>query len=226
MCGRFALNATNKDIQQTLFVRPINGVKPCYNIAPGDNILALRNHSTKVARELVSIRWGLVPSWMKSPIKDHFLINARVESLNEKPSFRTAYQKRRCLIPASGFFEWKTHLGYKQPFYIYLKNYKIFTFAGIWERWMSLDAEPLESVAIITTEACASLRKIHDRMPLVINDEYRDVWLSGILDGANATKTLKNLQFSFHPVSQAVNNVKNNFPKVIEEIKIKAFRDE
>lgn len=218
MCGRFALEATNEDIQRALFTRPNNEVKPRYNIAPGQSILALRNHSTKVTRELVNLQWGLVPSWMRTPPKGRFLVNARVESISEKPSFRVAYQKRRCLIPASGFFEWKIDFRLKQPYYIYLKNYKIFTIAGLWERWVSLDAQAVESVVIITTKAQAPLNIIHDRMPLVIKDEFRDAWLSGMLDRSAATMVSKDLQFLFHPISQAVNNTKNDSPKLIEAI--------
>ncbi|HXV73298.1 MAG TPA: SOS response-associated peptidase [Sphingomonadales bacterium] len=219
MCGRYALDATVEDLLNALRIKSRVNLQARYNIAPGQSILVLRNHPEKVTRELCTLEWGLIPGWAKTRPKDRALINARVETVAEKPSFRAAYRKRRCLIPASGFYEWKGEPTYKQPFYIYLKNAKVFAFAGIWERWQPPGEDAIESAAILTTAASATVKSLHDRMPIIVKGEDHDAWLSGAMEGAAAAAAMADLPFTFHPVSRAVNNVRNDTPELVREMK-------
>jgi putative SOS response-associated peptidase YedK len=219
MCGRYALDATVEDLLNALRIKSRVNLQARYNISPGQKILALRSHPEKVTRELVSLEWGLIPSWMKARPKDRALINARVETVAEKPSFRSAYRKRRCLIPASGFYEWKAEVTYKQPFYIYLKETKVFAFAGLWEKWEPPGEEPVESAAILTTDAGVSIKPLHDRMPIIVKPTDQDAWLSGAAAGEELAAAMQDLPFAFHPVSRAVNNVRNDGPELIRQMK-------
>jgi len=219
MCGRYALDVTVEDLLNALRIKSRVNMQARYNIAPGQAILALRNHPEKVTRELSTFEWGLIPSWTKARPKERALINARVETVAEKPSFRAAYRKRRCLIPASGFYEWKSEPTYKQPFYITLKDTRVFAFAGIWERWQLPGADAVESAAILTTEANAVMKPLHDRMPIIVRAEDHDGWLSGAAEGMALAKAMADLPFAHHPVSRAVNNVRNDSPELVREMK-------
>jgi len=215
MCGRFSLDATLEDLYIALKIRARFNLQPRYNIAPGQPILALRNHPERVARELVHLRWGLIPSWMKEAPTAATMINARVETISEKPSFRTAYRRRRCLVPATGFYEWKGEKAPKQPYYIYLKDTRVFAFAGIWEHWTGPDGEEVETAAILTADASPSIRRIHDRMPVIIREKHHDAWLRAEISAKDVLD--KDMEFSYHPISRAVNNVQNDGPELIRE---------
>lgn len=219
MCGRFALNATLNDLLAALKIKGHLNLTARYNIAPGDRIVAMRNHPEKVGRELAWLEWGLVPSWMKERPTTATLINARAETVGEKPSFRDAYRMRRCLIPASGFYEWKAELTYKQPFYIYLKDTPVFAFAGIWERWKAPHGEALQTAAILTAEANPSIRPLHHRMPVAVAPDDHDGWLSGALAAGEAAARAEKVRFAYHPVSRKVNSTANDDPSLIEEMK-------
>ncbi len=157
---------------------------PRYNIAPSQPILIVRRSARRehidgpTIRELVPARWGLLPSWVKDPKDFPLLINARAEGVAEKPSFRNAFRRRRCLIPASGFYEWQARAsGPKQPYWIRPEDGSLIAFAGLWECWAGPNGEEIDTAAIITTDANSTLRPIHNRMPVVLQPDTFETWL-------------------------------------------------
>ncbi len=215
MCGRFSLSAPSEEIGALFGLEALAARAPRYNIAPTQTVAAVRQEGG--ARRLVELRWGLVPGWAKDDAIGARLINARAETLSEKPSFRGAFKARRCLIPADGFYEWqKTGKGRaKQPFHLRRPDGKPFAFAGLWERW-TRGAEPLESCAIITTEANGLLRPIHDRMPVILGPESFDTWLGEPAPDPAALAALlrpcPDDLLTAVPVSTAVNNPRFDGP--------------
>jgi putative SOS response-associated peptidase YedK len=184
MCGRIIRKTGRYFIAQDLGMDDDIGpdLPPRYNIPPGGPVLALRQNSAGL-RELVYLRWGLIPSWAKEERIAFKMINARAETLLEKPAFRDAFRKRRCLIPVDGFYEWQKTGEGKNPFFIRLRDERPFLLAGLWERWASPAAEPIESCTVITTRANDLLLPIHDRMPVIIASDEIDFWLDpGRLD--------------------------------------------
>jgi putative SOS response-associated peptidase YedK len=197
-----------------------NLFQPRYNIAPTQIIPAVLEREGE--RIVSGLKWGLIPHWAKDDSFASKLINARAESLDEKPSFREAFKHRRCIIPACGFYEWeKTAKGAKQPFYFYLKDKEVFGFAGLWEEWLDKDSgELLETCTIITTEANEVLRPVHDRMPVIIKPEDYERWLD---EKETNTDNLQNLlapypsgEMASHKVSKAVNVPGNDSPELIK----------
>jgi putative SOS response-associated peptidase YedK len=173
---------------------------------------------------LEKLHWGLVPHWAKNISTGYKMINARIETIATKPSFREAFKKRRCLIPADGFYEWSGSKGNKQPFFITLPDEKPFAFAGLWETWWDKEnqGEPYRSFTIITREASASLKHIHDRMPAILHPDTYEAWLDS---DNHDTKALQKIltektitEFKFRPVSKQVNSVKINEPSNIASI--------
>jgi len=160
MCGRYAQRTDPKKLAKEFKVPDVPDVKPRYNIAPTQDILAV--YEAADGREMKFYKWGLVPSWAKDKSMGARLINARSETITEKPSFREAFKKRRCIIPADGFYEWKRTEGKKQPFFFQMQDERPFGFAGLWERWEGADGEVIHSCTILTTEANEVLRPIHD----------------------------------------------------------------
>ena len=175
MCGRYVLStpapALSKEfgLEQTLFT-----IQPNYNIAPSQPIIVIANEGEKKA---IQSRWGFVPHWAKDPSIGHKMINARAETVAEKPAFRDAFKNHRCLIPSDGFFEWRKEKGGKVPLFIHLKNGQPFSFAGLYSTWSSPEGEELSTCTIITTTANKLLEPIHDRMPVIIPKKHREVWL-------------------------------------------------
>jgi putative SOS response-associated peptidase YedK len=224
MCGRFvgfrSLDELKKifPIDKTAF----KDIGPNYNVSPTQEILAIINKEGQ--NWLEKLHWGLVPFWSKDTSIGNRMINARLETIAEKPSFRNAFKTRRCLIIADGFYEWKGEKGRKQPMFITLPEGKPFAFAGLWETWTkSKDAKSVyKSCTIITTEACESLRSIHHRMPVILNPDMYESWL----DSQNAEKTqllqiLKDgmvTELVSHPVSKRVNSARYNDPTCIDPI--------
>jgi len=221
MCGRFTLDATLEDLFIALKLKARFNFMPRYNIAPGQPILAARLGATH-GLEYTHLKWGLVPSWMKAPPTTTTLINARMETVAEKPSFRSAYRRRRCLIPASGFYEWQKTSGPKQPYFIYREGEAIMTFAGLWEHWQSPDGSEIETAAILTAPASKSISDIHHRMPVVVGTGDREGWLKGGKGSADILQP--NIEFSSHPVSQMVNNVGNDDKTLTQEVE--PFKDQ
>lgn len=221
MCGRYTQRAKLKQLAELfkLFDAIADSIVPRYNIAPSQDVLAIRETDS---RELVELKWGLVPSWAKDPKIGNRMINARGETVREKPSFRSAFKRRRCLVPADGFYEWKkTGAKTKQPFFVHLKHDQPFAFAGLWEHWEG-DGEIIESCTIITTDANELMKPIHERMPVILPVEAYDEWL----DPENqATEDLPRLlvpyptdEMEAHRISTYVNSPRNQGLECIEEV--------
>ena len=192
-----------------------------YNVAPSQEILAIAKYEDE--NWLVKFHWGLVPFWAKDISIGNRMINARSESIAEKPSFRNAFKKRRCLILADGFYEWKGEKGRKQPMFITLLDHKPFAFAGLWETWNKDDQDSIyKSCTIITTQASESIRYIHHRMPVILKPQLYKSWLDpGNQDVVELGKILKNeivTELVSYPVSKQVNSTRNNDPSCIEPI--------
>jgi len=173
-------------------------------------------------RELVLLKWGLIPFWAKDKKIGYKMINARAESVGNKPSFRAAFRHRRCLIPAGGFFEWDHSAPAKQPYYIRRSDSELLAFAGLWEHWQGQDGEIIESCTIITTEANSLVGKIHDRMPVIIEPIQYAAWLDPQTNSGTLLAMLKPLldrKMVLYPVGKAVNNPKNDNPQCLTAIK-------
>jgi len=177
MCGRFALFLPGELIAEQFQLAATPTLFPRYNIAPTQPVAAIRlaNHARE--RELALFHWGLIPSWAKDVKFSARMINARAETAPEKPAFRAAFKRRRCLIPASGFFEWQKTNGKKQPMFIHASNDGLFALAGLWEIWHSPEGDMIESCTILTTEPNELMAPIHNRMPVIIESEDYDMWL-------------------------------------------------
>lgn len=177
MCGRFSLTVEGKDLVAYFHIQQgQNYYQPNYNIAPGQKIPVVTGAYNK--RRLSLMRWGLIPSWAKEPSVGYKMFNARAETIDQKPSFRNAFFRRRCLIPADSFYEWRQKG--EDPFRIYLPHQPLFALAGIWELWQPQEGEAVLSCSIITTEPNAFMQQIHNRMPVIFDDEERmRTWLEG-----------------------------------------------
>jgi putative SOS response-associated peptidase YedK len=222
MCGRFTLFEADTILLKE-FGAPISfGLTPRYNIAPSQQILAVRPSTGKGGREAAFLRWGLIPHWAKDPSIGNRMINARAETVAEKPAFRNAFRKQRCLIPADGFFEWQKLDRKKQPFYIRMRDRRPFAFAGLWERWEAPGSEIIETCTILTTEANDVLKPLHDRMPVILPLSGHDLWLDpGILE----QDRLKPLFYPYpdremeaFPVGVIVNNPKIDDSRCISPV--------
>ena len=218
MCGRFALWADREAIEARFRVRLKNAPTPRYNIAPSQDILAIRG-TRDHARKSAHLRWGLVPHWARGPNSGYRMINARSESVFDKPAYRSAIRRRRCLIPASAFFEWKRSERGKQPYRIRVLDAEIFSLAGIWERWTNeASQEMVESCAILTTRANGAVRELHDRMPVIIQPESEDLWLDPALEDPKSLRSLlepySEKSMEVLTVSRSVNNPANDNPSV------------
>lgn len=181
MCGRFVLKETPAELIAQFGLDECVDFFPRYNIPPGTDIPVIRQ-SPEGKRVLHLLRWGLVPRWATDPAMGAKLSNARGENVAEKPSFRWAYRSRRCLIPASGFYEWQAQETIKQPFYISLKSGDPMAMAGLWESWKAPDGSILRTVCVMTTSANELMAPIHDRMPVIIAPENWCDWLEGALE--------------------------------------------
>ena len=226
MCGRYTLTTPLEGIRQLFEVAVTSNLAPRYNIAPTQQVAAVRL-GPDGRREVGFLRWGLIPAWAKDATIASRLINARGETLAEKPAFRQAFAQRRCLLPADGFYEWaKTGSGGKQPYYIHRRDGGLMAFAGLWESWRGPDdAIPMETCCIITTAATESLAPIHHRMPVILAREQHDLWLDpktvrGDLGGL--LRPCRDDILSAIPVSSRVNKVANDDAALISELAIVA----
>ncbi len=177
MCGRFTLNGVPRKLAEYFDLSVDLDFTSSWNIAPSSQIYSIVANE-KGSRHLRTMRWGLIPSWAKDETISSKLINARSETVAEKPSFRGAFKYRRCLIPASGFYEWKTEKGIKQPWYISPMSGEPMAFAGLWETWNPKEGEGIQSCCIITTASNSFMEQIHNRMPVILNPEHWSLWLS------------------------------------------------
>ena len=214
MCGRFSLTPKIERVIEKLNIINSIDLAPSYNIAPSQDIAVVRAVNDQLV--ISTMRWGLIPGWMKELPKGSPLINARGETVAGKPSFRSAYKKRRCLIPADGFYEWQKTQNSKQPYYIQLKDKSLFTFAGLWEQWQN-GGQTIESCTIITTDANDDMKSIHHRMPVIIAQAYYAHWFHGT-DPQDVLIPYPNGELRAYPVSIYVNSPKNSGPSCIEPI--------
>lgn len=222
MCGRFSLKHTRTEIQEH-FQTTLNGpLAPRYNIAPTQPVLILReNPHTSDGLETTHVVWGLIPPWAEDIRIGSKMINARCETAAEKPSFRHALRRRRCVLPASGFYEWETAAsGKKQPHYFYAADGAPLALAGIWEIWDGPNGEQIESCAILTTTANATLAALHERMPVLIEPDAIPLWLDTRNEEyasiGRFMKPAPDSLLSSHAVSPAVNNVRNDSAALVE----------
>ena len=209
MCGRFVLQSDKTRLADHYGLTAIPAFTGSYNIAPSAEIPVIRYHPD---REPAVCHWGFIPHWVKEPVLKP--INARVETLTEKPYFRDAFRQRRCLIPANGYYEWRVEAGRKQPYFIRMKGADLFSFAGLWSSWQGPDG-PVESCVIITTAAKEELVEIHDRMPAIIEPDNYDAWLdAGNQDLLKACAA----EMEAYPVSNRVNNPRNQGESLIQPL--------
>lgn len=216
MCGRFNLTATPEQVIEEFQLNDLVDYQTSYNIAPGQPILNITQLPDNCYQAAYA-HWGLVPSWAKDRKISSHLINARAETLTEKPSFRTAYKKRRCLIPATGFYEWHNTGHGKQPYHIFQKDHQLFAFAGLWEYWEH-DTETLYSCTIITTAANSLMQPIHERMPVIISKSDYPQWLDSQQSLANLEKILAGdgyASMTLSPISNRINNPLHDDPNCL-----------
>jgi putative SOS response-associated peptidase YedK len=219
MCGRFTLFTPASRLAEVFLPGEALTVTPRYNIAPSQPILAVRASAAPGRREFAMPRWGLIPPWARDAAVGNRLINARAETVSEKPAFRRAFRERRCLVPADGFYEWKREGAVKRPYYVRMRGGAPFAFAGLWERWEGAGGEAVETCAILTTEPNGLLAPIHDRMPLILSPEEYDPWLDPSVRSperlAPLLRPLPDGEMEAYPVGREVNNPANDDPACI-----------
>lgn len=214
MCGRFEIHSEIEIIARLYnagFEQWITDFKPSYNVAPTDSVVIIINDGN---RHLITAKWGLIPSWSKDPKMGFKTINARAETVTEKPAFRDAFRKSRCLVIADGFYEWKTVGRLKKPMLIRLKSKKPMAFAGLYSVWTSPDGKKINTCTIIVTNANELIAPIHDRMPVILNAKDQEIWLNpSNHDADTLTPLLRSYpaeELELYEVSSKVNSVKNN----------------
>ena len=217
MCGRFTLHTPEAEILRAFDVATDGALVPRYNIAPSQEIPVVRDSGG--GRELALARWGLVPGWSKQPRSKYSTINARMETVTEKPSYRTAFKHRRCLIPADGFYEWQQSGDHRVPHYIHMPDDSVFAFAGLWERWQGEQGD-VDSCAIITLPARGIMATIHSRMPAIIAADDYTAWLDlGLSDTREIMPLLGSSssdQLDAYAVSRYVNSPQHTDARCIE----------
>lgn len=241
MCGRFSLTTPVEGIRRLFGFSQIPNLPARYNIAPTQAVLNVRasrpgkqgtagperpedGSGATGARDAFLARWGLIPSWAKDPSIGAKMINARAETITEKPSFRAAFRRRRCLIPADSFYEWKTLEGGKQAFRITFDDGEPFAFAALWEDWQGADGSEIESCTIVTTDATPAIEEIHHRMPVILDSDAFETWLTGAPEAAE--KLLRpysgRRRLMSGPISNRVNNVRNDGPDLWDPVDLPA----
>ena len=228
MCGRFALSAMLTDIAEEFSTNAMpNRTLPVdWNIKPTQDIYIIKNESIEIAS------WGLIAPWSKNLVEalrsQSQAINARSESVHEKPTFRNAFRNRRCLVPASGYYEWATELGQyktKQPVFISRDDQRLLAFAGIFDRWISPEGEIRDSVSIITRDAVNQLAQVHNRMPVFLPQERWQAWMDPDLTDVERVRSLMQIpepdaHLKFWPVADLVNSIRNNGPELVAPIEL------
>jgi putative SOS response-associated peptidase YedK len=222
MCGRFTLFHTPEEVAERFGVNSILETAAQYNIAPTQNIAVVTQNGT---RHMESFHWGLIPSWAKDPAIGSKMINARAETLAEKPSFRTALSRRRCLIPADGFYEWQAAQdgpkAVKTPMYLHRKDSGLFAFAGLWDEWHTPDGSPLRSCTIVTTTPNSVAAPIHDRMPVILHPEDEAFWLDKTVTDPHSLLSLlvpyPAEEMEAYPVSRRVNVPISDDPQLLDQ---------
>ena len=217
MCGRYTLRTPVDSLVERFKIDEYpSSITPSYNVAPTQEVAAVVEEEEK--RKLEVFHWGLIPSWAKDHAIGNKMINARAETVSEKPSFRSAFKKRRCLILADGFYEWQKTESVKQPYHINMEDGSPFAFAGLWEIWKN--GEEIRSCTIITTEANDLMNEIHHRMPVILHPEDYGMWLDPDFDEKELLTSLlqpyPSDEMEAYTVSTRVNKPSNNEPSVVE----------
>ncbi len=246
MCGRFTQTNSSSEIAKAFNLTNVPELKPRYNIAPTQQVGTILHSNSPSEREFKWLRWGLIPHWAKDKSIGNKLINARAETIAQKPSFRSAFRHSRCLIIASGFYEWQRAENHKQPFYIQQIDSLPLAFAGLWSTarldmlssrehplceavsfrtrstWQSPENETINTCTIITTEANEIMKPIHQRMPVILKSDNYEKWLDPTIQKPELLQPLlqpdSSAQLKIYPVSTLVNNSRNNNPKCISSI--------
>ena len=217
MCGRYVIISSPEAIRRLFGYLDQPNFPPRYNVAPTQPVPIVR--LAEGERRFALVRWGLIPPWVKDPKTFSLVINARGESVLDKPAFRNAMRRRRCLFPSDGFYDWNEAGGRRRPYFIGPKDGGPIAFAGLWESWMGPNGEEMETAAIVTTQAKGTLAAIHDRMPVIVPPEAFDLWLDGRKVDANTAAALiapaREGLLDVYPVSNAVNYVTNDSPELI-----------
>ena len=220
MCGRFTMATPGAVIAEVFGLNTVPELAPRYNIAPTQDVAAVRNEAA--GRTCVLLRWGLIPGWAGDAAIGNRLINARAETLAEKPAFRAALRSRRCLVLADGFYEWQRLGGRKQPHLVRFRDGRPFAFAGLWESWHGEGEQAVESCTIVTTAANAVVAPIHDRMPVILDEAGITAWLdAGIREPAALTGLLAPSPadaMEAFPVGTLVNNPANDVPQCRDQL--------
>jgi putative SOS response-associated peptidase YedK len=223
MCGRFTLTATFEQLIDRFDIESFlldEDYSPNYNVAPSQSVIAVLNNGS--INKMGYLKWGLIPSWAKDPKVGYKMINARAETLAEKPSFRNAYRSKRCLIVADSFYEWKRQdHDQKTPMRIKLKSDDLFAMAGLWEKWTSPDGQSIFSCTVVTTTANELVHDIHERMPVILKPEDEKVWLNPKSNPKELNPLLKPLDrelMEAYEVSSLVNSPKNNSVELIQRV--------
>jgi putative SOS response-associated peptidase YedK len=224
MCGRYAITSAPEAIRRLFGYDEQPNFPPRYNVAPTQPVPIVRMIEGR--RQFALVRWGLIPAWLKDPRGFSLLINARGESLEEKPAFRAALRYRRCLFPADGFYDWRREGERARPYYVRRKAGGAMAFAGLWENWMGPNGEEMETAAIVTTRANRMLATVHPRMPAIVPPEAFDLWLdSRSVDVTTAAALIAPApedMLEKHEVSPAVNSAANDTPGLIEPVTAEA----
>jgi len=222
MCGRFILMTPGSSLAEQFRLSEDVSLEPRYNIAPTQFVAVVRIGRDDPTRKLVMLKWGLVPFWAKDKSIGSRLINARAESVAEKPAFRAAFKYRRCLIPADGFYEWKKTGKRKQPYFVGMADGHLFAFGGLWEHWESPEGEVIESCTILTTESNELVQELHDRIPLVVEPKDYELWLDPDMKDSTRLKPLLRPYpgdaMSKFPVSERVNRATYDAADCLEPV--------
>jgi len=221
MCGRYTLLAKEEEILNYFGIAdPLESYEPSYNIAPGQNVLAVIHDGQR--KRIGPLRWGLVPSWAKDEKIGYRMINARLETAHEKPSFRQLMAQKRCLIIADSFYEWQTRDDVKQPQRIQVKNRQLFTFAGLWDKWEK-DGQILFTCTMLTKESNDFMKNIHHRMPIILPENKEDDWIQPFvqrpIEAKQFLEEVADETLTAYPVSTHVNKATNNDPTCVEPIR-------
>lgn len=224
MCGRFSQTQTAEAIARSFQIAEVPPLTPRYNIAPTQPVATVLQILENKDRQLRMLHWGLIPSWAKDPKMGSKLINARAETVAEKPAFRSAFRHRRCLVIADGFYEWQQQENkkQKQPFYFRLDDGRPFAFAGLWEHWEDGNGEAIESCTLLTTDANELMRSVHNRMPVILDRKDYELWLDPEVKKPELLLPLlhpyASEEMMAYPVSKTVNKPSNDSAECIERV--------
>ncbi|BAU66413.1 hypothetical protein STA3757_38170 [Stanieria sp. NIES-3757] len=222
MCGRFTQTSSSSEIAKAFDLADVPPLEPQYNIAPTQQVATILRSDPEREREFRWLRWGLIPNWAKDRSIGNKLINARAETVAQKPSFKSAFCHSRCLIIASGFYEWQQQENRKQPYYIQKKDRSPFAFAGLYSTWKSQEGETLYTCTIITTEANELMKPIHKRMPVILEFTDYDLWLDPTVQQPELLQSFlqpyNSDKLKAYPVTPLVNQPRNNTPECLKSI--------